>query len=72
MNSNKFEFGRKQSGGRNLFCCICDDTANTFASERIDSVELPPWAKGDAHEFVRLNRQVRILLVLTLMFASLF
>jgi hypothetical protein len=40
-NSNNFIFGRKQTGDEAF----------------IDDVILPPWANGDAHTFVRLNRQ---------------
>lgn len=27
------------------------------AAEPVNDVELPPWAKGSAHEFVRLHRE---------------
>lgn len=40
-NSNNFVFGRKQTGNEAF----------------IDDVILPPWANGDAHTFVRINRQ---------------
>ena len=29
------------------------------SGEKLDDVVLPPWAKGDAHEFIRINREVR-------------
>jgi hypothetical protein len=41
LNRNNFIFGRKQTGDEAF----------------IDDVILPPWANGDAHTFVRLNRQ---------------
>ena len=40
-NNNNFIFGRKQTGNEAF----------------IDDVILPPWANGDAHTFVRINRQ---------------
>lgn len=40
-NSNNFVFGRKQTGNEAF----------------IDDVILPPWANGDAHTFIRINRQ---------------
>ena len=27
--------------------------------QRVNDVELPPWANGDAREFIRLHNQVR-------------
>lgn len=41
LNRNNFIFGRKQTGDEAF----------------IDDVILPPWANGDAHTFVRINRQ---------------
>ena len=41
LNRNNFIFGRKQTGDEAF----------------IDDVILPPWANGDAHTFVRMNRQ---------------
>jgi len=50
-----------------LFCCP-EALLNTNAlplgelqEERgvVDDVRLPPWAHGDAFEFVRLNREVQ-------------
>ena len=29
------------------------------SGEKLDDIVLPPWAKGDAHEFIRIHREVR-------------
>ena len=47
---------------------LVNECAHTFGETQsrgsIDSVALPPWAKGDPHKFVRIHRQVLSLLAL--------
>jgi hypothetical protein len=47
---------------------LVNECAHTFGETQsrgsIDSVALPPWAKGDAHKFIRIHRQVLSLLAL--------
>ena len=31
------------------------------STERLGDVILPPWAKGDPYEFVRVNREVHVI-----------
>ena len=41
--------------GRIVTCSCAGIKQN---AERLDDVVLPPWAKGDTHEFIRLHREV--------------
>ena len=35
-------------------------TGKKQSGEELSDVVLPPWAKGDPHEFIRLHREVNI------------
>ena len=73
-NSNHFDLGecrrgrgrggegRARGGGERegmegrIVACSCAGIKQN--AERLDDVVLPPWAKGDTHEFIRLHREV--------------
>ena len=41
-----------------ILLCVCAGVKQNL--ERLDDIVMPPWAKGDPHEFIRLHREVSI------------
>lgn len=73
LNSNNFDLGSRRSLSQFLssflvctevnvtLCvdCSCRDTGSKQNGTRLGDVILPPWAKGDPREFIRVHRQVK-------------
>ena len=68
LNADNLELGERQSVrpspsthtyAQAICACVpaCGCTSIPSQGEPVGDVQLPPWAHGDAHEFVRKHRQ---------------
>lgn len=70
VNSNQFDFGNisvlaQQLNGNVAFLHLIvnvyiDNTGCMQDGTPLDDVVLPPWAKGDPQEFIRVHREVSL------------